>query len=302
MSQFITFNSFQKTKIIAFFILLNLCVQPVISRADPGTYDPGRGWGLFWSDEFSNNSLDTNVWAYDLGTGPQNDGFGTWQLAYMTSRTNNVRVRNGNLIIQVWPENFEGMHFTSGRIKTMDKKYFRYGKIAARIRLPFGYPLWPGFWLLGSDYDKVNWPACGEIDIMEMKGGVKNGERTVYGSINWLFEENDQTAYWKYSTGTNYLPVGKRLSDDYHVFEVEWLKDKIIWKMDGKAYFSQQITSSDRTEFHKPFGILFNIHVGGIFYDEPFPEAADVTAPMPQTMVVDWVRVYTNRSTRLKKK
>lgn len=68
---------------------------------------------------------------------------------------------------------------TSGRISTVDRFEFQYGRLEARIRLPAGDWLWPALWLMPANASNYGngWPDSGEVDLMESKGN----DPTVYG-------------------------------------------------------------------------------------------------------------------------
>src|SRR6185369_1263761 len=129
-------------------------------------------WTLVWSDEFdgpAGSAPSSSKWGYDIGGG----GWGNNELETYTSRTQNASLDgDGNLVISVIKETFTGpdritREYTSARLLTKGKFEQRYGGFAARMKLPFGEALWPAFWMLGNDIDKVGWPGSGEIDIME---------------------------------------------------------------------------------------------------------------------------------------
>ena len=94
------------------------------------------GWKLQWSDEFSGKELNEDVWTYDIGTGFS--GWGNNELESYTDRKANVRVKNGNLVIHAKKEKYGLSHYTSGRLKTTNKKTFKYGKIEARMKVAGG--------------------------------------------------------------------------------------------------------------------------------------------------------------------
>lgn len=242
-------------------------------------YDPGLGWNMVWHDEFDTPLLDTSFWAYDIGTGPNNDGWGNGELEYYTSRTNNIRIEYDNLVIRAQQESYGGKAYTSARIKTKDKICWQYGKIVARIKLPYGKGLWPAFWMLGTNYNNANWPNCGEMDILEMVGGTNGADSTIYGSLFWY---NSGTVSFQRSTNTL-----AALSQDYHVYEIEWNSAYVVIRVDKKDYFYYDISSSVYDLFRQPFFILLNVAVGGLW-----PGSPDGMTVFPQTMYVDWVRVY----------
>ncbi len=249
-----------------------------------------NGWYLAWSEEFNGTSVDTTRWSFDIGNG--NGGWGNQELQYY--RQENARVSGGYLYIDVKRESFNGFSFTSAKLKSQGKVQVHFGKIAARIKLPYGKGMWPAFWMLGRDFDGNNWPAVGEIDIMEMAGGQNGdiGDRISFCTLHW--DHNGSYAMY----GTTYTN-STRLADDFHVYEVEWTPDGIIGRIDGTQYYYNDFfyngnDGKGNNEFQFPFYLILNVAVGGTFFTPPILNPADVTAPLPQSMVVDWVRYYTN--------
>ena len=263
------------------FLILIICVQFSITKA--------QNYKLVWSDDFDSSSLDMSKWNYDIGTGT--GGWGNNELQYYTDRDTNISIKNGNLIIRALKESYGGENYTSARIETQNKYSITYGKIESRIKLPYGRGMWPAFWMLGDDITTVSWPACGEIDIMEMVGGNgTNGstilsDATVYGTAHWSSGGSHAQHGGSYS-----LPSGK-FADNYHTFTVTWIPQLITWYVDGHQYASLSITSSDLNAFQKSFYILFNLAVGG-----NWPGSPDSTTEFPQTMMVDYIRVYKDTS------
>ena len=179
--------------------------------------------------------------------------------------------------------------YTSARRHTLPENGWTYGRIAARIQLPYGRGIWPAFWMLGSNIDEnggdTPWPDSGEIDILEMYGSRDNA--VVEANIHYAGRSGRHA---------NMGAVGARLdhgkfADNFHVFEIEWDADSIQWFVDGERFASTSISGSEFSEFHKPFFILLNIAVGGRSAGR-----ADDTTRFPQTMYVDWVRVYQQES------
>src|SRR5579875_4182 len=138
------------------------------------------GYTLAWSDEFSGKTLDANTWNYETGNGA--GGWGNNELEYYTNSPKNVFVSNGNLIIEARKEAIGGFQYSSARITTQNKKAFTYGRIDIRAKLPKGKGIWPALWMLGSNISTVGWPACGEIDIMELLGHENNKS---YGTLHY---------------------------------------------------------------------------------------------------------------------
>ncbi len=241
--------------------------------------DPNYIPGLIWSDEFDYTGLpDPAKWNMETGGG----GWGNNELQYYTDSINNASVDNGILTITAREEQYGGNDYTSARINTQNKFDFKYGRIEARIKLPFGQGLWPAFWMLGANYSSVGWPSCGEIDIMELVGGtVSGGDNTVHATLHW----DNNGAHADY--GESYsLPSGI-FADDFHIFSVEWDDQEIKAFVDDTQYFVIDITDAGLSEFHNDFFVILNLAVGGNW---PGPPNASTT--FPQTMEVDYVRVF----------
>lgn len=232
-----------------------------------------QNYQLVWSDEFTDTALNDFIWKYNL---TNNNGWGNNELEYYTNNSTNISLSNGNLLITARKENYQGFQYTSARIET--RIAWTYGKIEARIKLPYGQGIWPAFWMLGNNINSVGWPKCGEIDIMEMIGG-QNRENTIYGTAHWY--SNGHAQY-----GLSYkLPTGN-FSDGFHIFDITWDSQKIIWHVDGIQYCRIDLNSS-LSAFQAPFFILLNLAVGGNWPGNP-----NNTTIFPQTMTVDYVRVY----------
>lgn len=251
---------------------------PPDTNAQPDIPDR-PGWELVWNDEFNGATLDSKSWNRETGGG----GWGNNELQFYTNRTENAYLADGSLIIEARRESYGGNDYTSARLTTQGKHSFRYGRIEARIKLPKGQGIWPAFWMLGESISTVGWPACGEIDIMEMIGGGEDRDDTVYGTAHWL-EEN---AGHQYQGGHLELPDPQIFADDYHLFAIEWDSTTIKWLMDDQPYYTFDITPGARSEFHAPFFIILNVAVGGNWPGNP-----DTTTVFPQRMYVDFVRVY----------
>ncbi|HUX60335.1 MAG TPA: glycoside hydrolase family 16 protein, partial [Ignavibacteriaceae bacterium] len=158
-------------KVFLQFLLVSILLTPSVFP---------QGYKLVWSDEFNDSTLDLSKWSFEIGN---NHGYNN-EMEYYTSRTQNCSEQNGLLTITALKESYSGFNYTSARINTQNKFSFKYGKIEARIKLPYGQGIWPAFWMLGDNINQVSWPGCGEIDIMEMIGG-QGRENTVYGSAHW---------------------------------------------------------------------------------------------------------------------
>jgi PKD repeat protein len=233
--------------------------------------------GLIWSEEFDYSGMpNKSKWNMEIGGG----GWGNQELQYYTNRESNASVSNGTLKITARKENFEGNQYTSARITTQNKFDFKYGRIEARIKLPYGKGIWPAFWMLGKNFNSVGWPACGEIDIMELFGGP-DSDNIIRSTLHW--ENNGERAEY----GEDYkLPSGI-FADDFHIFSLEWDDKQVVSYVDGIQYYSIDITPAELSEFRKNFFIILNVAVGG-----NRPGSPDSSTQFPQTMEIDYVRVY----------
>lgn len=269
------FNMLKKSLILIPILLLafSSCDEPPVKQeaaCSPSDYDPGKVWTLVWSDEFNGTEIDTNKWSFEKIS------INMEQQVYTET---NAFISNGNLVILATRI---GNIFLSSRLNTLNKFSVQYGKVVARIRVPFGTGMWPAFWMLGTNLSSVNWPQCGEIDIMEEKGGGE-GDRIVYGTCHW-YGDGQHLQYG----GTQI--VDEPLSKDFHTYEVEWDDSYIRWKIDNDEYCYADIRPESMEAFHHPFYIILNVAVGGMFSRIYTPSG--IKAPFPQTMTVDWVRVY----------
>jgi beta-glucanase (GH16 family) len=136
-----------------------------------------EGWNLVWHDEFEGDAIDPSNWTFDIGGG----GWGNGEWQFYTDRPENARVENGQLVIEARKEKFVTRNYTSARLKTQDLHAWQYGRVAARIKIPYGQGIWPAFWMLGEDLRQAGWPYAGEIDIME---NIGKEPATVHGALH----------------------------------------------------------------------------------------------------------------------
>lgn len=269
------------SRILALASLPLLALTLTNCKVDENQQLEARNWTLTWSDEFdgpAGESPSPANWVYNIGTG--NNGWGNGEFQYYTDRPQNVsKDGEGNLVITARRETFAGSPFTSARITTKERFSQAYGRIEARLKTPYGPGIWPAFWMLGDDIDAVNWPQCGEIDIMELRGQEPN---IIHGSIHGP----------GYSGGaaitSSYALTNGRFDTEFHVYAVEWYPDRIDFFVDEFLY--NRISAEDvpgEWVYDQPFFLILNIAVGGNFVGFPTSQT-----PMPQRMIIDYVRVY----------
>jgi beta-glucanase (GH16 family) len=242
---------------------------------------PPAAWELTWADEFdgaAGTSPDPARWVADIG----GDGWGNRQLEYDTDSPDNLALDGaGHLVIRARRQSLGRNAYTSARIKTQGRFEQRYGRVEASLRLPSGRGVWPAFWMLGADFPANAWPACGEIDIMEMRG---QEPAVVISSLHGPGYSAGASINSRYR-----LPEG-RFDEGYHRFAVEWDPSRIVFLVDDEAYHTvtaAAVLGRGPWVFERPFFLLLNVAVGGDFVGPP---GADT--PFPQEMSVDWVRVY----------
>ena len=272
------YNHLKPISMVFFKYALMLSIIALLSCETDDQQTVARFTELTLSEEFDTDGQpNASIWGYEIGTGE--NGWGNQELQYYTDRPENVNVQNGVLLITAREESFEGSSYTSARLVTKDKFEQRYGRFEARIRLPYGQGIWPAFWMLGADIDENPWPGAGEIDIMEYRG---QNPTLLIGSVHGPGYSGGDAISKEYSL------VNDRFDTGFHIFGIEWGPEYVNFYVDDVLY--NQITPEDVTGtwvFNKPFYILMNLAVGGTFVGSPNEETE-----FPQTMLVDYVRVY----------
>jgi len=262
------------------------CVLASLAGAQAATPPVPPAWKLVWSDEFNGpngSAVDASKWVSETGGG----GWGNNELEYYTSRLANARQQDGNLVIRVLAEKYAGAdgvtrNYTSARLKTQGKFSQTYGRFEARIKIPRGQGIWPAFWMMGEDIDKLGWPDGGEIDIME---NIGKEPTLVHGTIHGPGYSGEHGISAPYG-----LPGDARFADDFHIYAVEWEPDTIRFYVDDHAYATRtpaDLPKGTKLVYDHPFFVLLNVAVGGGWPGDP-----DATTVFPQTMLVDYVRVY----------
>ena len=251
---------------------------------DPAHQKVNPDWKLVWSDEFDGTSLDLSKWTINV----DGKGGGNGELQYYTDRPENVRVEMGNLVLTAKKENFTGpdnkkKQYTSGKLDTKGHADWKYGRMEARIKMPKGQGLWPAFWMMPSEGKYGGWAKSGEIDIAEVIGQRPN---LVYGTLHY----HDGWPHNQHTGDKFQLPSGD-LSDDFHIYAVEWEEGAIRWYLDGSLFETQTKWDTVSAPFPAPFDqkffIILNFAVGGAWPGKP-----NNTTVLPQQMLIDYVRVY----------
>ena len=233
------------------------------------------GWDKIWADEFNGNEIDRSKWTHEFG----DHGWGNEELQNYGDNPKNSYIQDGNLVIEAHQES---SGYSSARMITRGKQFFRWGRVDIRAILPEGQGIWPALWMLGENITDIGWPACGEIDIMELVGHEPG---TIHGTGHWGPQGRD---YSDHKGSHITLPNGEKFSEKYHVFSIIWEPGKIEYYMDDTLYYTlDRSMVNGNYPFDNDFFFIFNIAVGG-----KWPGNPDATTQFPQQMIVDYIRVF----------
>lgn len=277
-----------KLLLIVTFILIgcSACSNPpeqIATLAPPSPIPPTLTaepqWTLVWADEFEQpdgSPPDPHNWIHTTGS----SGFGNGEMQSYTDEIENAYIENGMLVIKAIEEEYLGRDYTSARLNSLTLAQFTYGRFEVRAKLPTTQGIWPAIWMLPAIGSS---PVNGEIDIMELIGKEPS---KVYGTLHYGLPYENQGAYFD-------LPDEATFDQDFHVFSIDWEEEEIRWFVDGQMYFkanewyTSQSNSPYPAPFNKPFFLILNVAVGGTW-----PGSPDETSLFPQSMLVDYVRVY----------
>jgi beta-glucanase (GH16 family) len=291
------------------FRLSNLV--PLLLLLPLSTFTLAQEWGTpVWSDEFNlpaGSSLDPAKWTFDIGKSRVNHEVEVYcpgspsphdqsnprtstaweEIKVCDPKDGNVSLDGEHLVLRALRRDDL---WTSGRIKTQDRQTFQYGRIEARIKMPFGAGLWPAFWGLGDDIRTAGWPGTGEIDIMEnvpevgglgpsrirstIHGPGYSGDNGIRNDIAW----------------TN----GNRVDTGFHIYGAIWSPYMIQFYLDDPKNIFFVVTPHELPvgkdwRYNHPFFLILNLAVGS---EKSWSGAANATTPNPAEMLVDYVRVY----------
>ncbi|MEM6261465.1 MAG: glycoside hydrolase family 16 protein [Bacteroidota bacterium] len=240
---------------------------------------------LVWADEFDGAEVDTTKWNLLEGDGTEFGipGWGNNELQWYTDSSRNASISNGNLVITARQEALPGTgkQYTSARLTTQYKGDWKYGRMDIRAKMPIGQGMWPAIWMLPSDTVYGRWPKSGEIDIMELTGDKPD---KIFSTIHFGHDS------WRFIGEDYFLEPGRTFADTFHVYTCLWNEDCLKFYVDGEpvnAGFTPSTTLPTTWPFRERFHMILNIAVGG-----NLPGSPDNTTRFPQTMEVDYVRVY----------
>jgi beta-glucanase (GH16 family) len=240
------------------------------------------GMNLVWSDEFTGTVLNTTTnWSYDIGTGcPSLCGWGNNELQYYTNSIDNVFLQDGSLIIESKKQSISGKDYTSARIKTDGKQFFKFGRIDIRAISPAGRGIWPALFMMPQNNVYGTWPNSGEIDLMEVKG---DDMKTAYQTVH--FGPGPPSTF----ISKTYTLSNQNFNDSFHVYSMDWKMDTMRLMIDN-IEVNKVVRSNLGASiypFNEKFFFILCTAVGG-----NFPGAPDATSTYPQWLIVDYVRVF----------
>jgi beta-glucanase (GH16 family) len=231
---------------------------------------------MTWAQEFDGPKgapPDPSIWVAEVGGGGWGDA---QEQTYTQPPANASLTGDGQLAIVAQADPDLGV--TSARLTTRGRVAFRYGVIAARMKVPPGRGVWPAFWMLGTDIGEVGWPACGEIDVMEYVGGDPT---SVHGTVH-----GPGFAGVGLGIGSRHA-AASLLSEQFHDYAVQWQPGRLSWSVDGDEYF--RVTPDavpGPWPFDHPFFLVLNLAIGGTW-----PGNESVASALPAELLVDWIRV-----------
>lgn len=296
--------------------------QSVASIAAETTKDGNSDWQLVWSDDFDGDSLDRSKWEPEESCW----GGGNNERQCYTDRSDNIKIKDGILSLIAKPEIFTGLKYpqdwahrgelvtqpyTSGKLRTKGLASWQYGRFEARMKLPKGQSTWSAFWMM-SEHDYYGlWPRSGEIDIMESVnlGAICDdcGDDGVENRISGALHFGKDWPENEFHTQEVELSSDVIPSESFHIFSIEWQKDKIDWFVDGERYVSLNATDwstatvskedNAYAPFDQPFYVMLNLAVGGNLPDGRNEQQFNPYS-FPAELLVDWVRVYTQEKSQ----
>jgi beta-glucanase (GH16 family) len=231
-------------------------------------------YSLVWSDEFDGSALNTGNWTPETGGG----GWGNNEQQTYTSSSTNLRVESGSLVLQAVKSSGS---WTSARIKTQDKRSFKYGKIEFRAKLPSGVGPWPAAWMMGTNISTVGWPTCGEIDVMEWRGTGSDSNTVGHALHSPSRNGSNPVQPTNRSSVTN-------PSTQFHTYAVVWNSNNMVFSVDGVDKATLTPPTVDAGSFRQDFFMILNLAMGGDYLGGTPIDSALTNA----TYEVDYLRVY----------
>ena len=241
-------------------------------------------WTLTFADDFdgpAGSPPSSKHWSHNLGGG----GWGNNELeSYTDGGSNSFLDGKGHLIIEARKEKTKGAdgiecEYSSARLVSQGKFSQKYGRVEARIKVPQGKGVWPAFWMLGDNINKVGWPKCGEIDILE---SIEVVAKTAHGTLHGPGYSGGEAISKQFESKTG-------LADAFHIYAIEWSPKEIKWFIDDHCYstVTPETVKGHDWVFDQPFFMILNLAIGG-----NWPGYPDASTTFPQRLIIDYVKVY----------
>lgn len=242
---------------------------------------------LVWSDEFdTNGALDNTKWFHQTQL-PAGESWYNGEIQHYTDRTDNAVVSNGIMSIIAREETYTNQgvtkQHTSARLNS--KFAFKYGRVEVRAKLPSGAGTWPAIWMLGKNiiesgaywtnqgFGTVQWPACGEIDIMEHWGTNQNYVQSAMHTPSSFGATENHAGQ-----------VVPTASSEFHVYALEWTSEKMTFSVDGVNHYiyEPEVQNASTWPFDAEQYILLNVAI-----------LPSISPNFTQSsMDIDYVRIY----------
>jgi len=290
-----------------FLVASNLTLNAIAfagtsSTVTSQTFSPNIASGtLVWSDEFTNSSgaiaqPNPAVWTYDTGTNccgnNELEDYCAWGSSTSPCSTTNPSEYVGtDGYLHIEAQQPSSGVYTSARLKTQGLFSFQYGRFEVRAMVPEAQGFWPAAWLLGNNITTIDWPACGEQDVLERVNAA--------GSPDWNAGSIHGTNFTGGTgLGTNYNFPSGQTAAQWHTYGMIWSKGSVAYYVDDPTHPYVTYTRSSLTPLNGavwPFDagqsnfILLNLAIGG-----DWPGPPNSSTPFPSEMLVDYVRIYTN--------
>ncbi len=232
---------------------------------------------VFKADFSQNGRPDASVFNHEVGD--------KWANGEQQSYVNDAEhsfIENGELVLRATP--YQGVNkYASARMTTYGKLAFQFGRFVIRAKLPKGRGSWPAIWFMSVDSkaERVPWPFCGEIDLMEQAGREPDKIHFSLHSKTYNHKINTQKTYFENIAG---------VTDGYHDYEMQWKPGELAFFVDGVHYVTYRKNPMDGLEewpFDKPYYLILNVAVGGFFGGQDVDVAA-----MPFEMRIASIEYY----------
>ncbi|KAI8934716.1 hypothetical protein NX059_008405 [Plenodomus lindquistii] len=268
------------------------------------------------------STWNPDIWTKEVEVG----GYGNGHFDMTTNTDENVYIQNGQLIIkptlqdeslltqnttldlrglgctaQTWEACVTSTNTTngtiinpvkSGRINTKRGASIKYGRVEVVAKLPAGDWLWPAIWMLPVDNAYGEWPASGEIDIMESRGNnasyAQGGNNIASSTLHfgpnalndgwWLNNVKRKALHTNYAAGYN--TFGVEWSEKYIFTYINTRLQQVLFTSFAQPFWDYgrfplsdtngsrlanpwQNTGSNASPFDQPFYLVINVAVGG---------------------------------------